>query len=147
MIDINDLSPKMQEQARKQMASISKPVPPAATKRKGRNNKFNAQKTELQGVKFDSKKEARRFQELMLWQKAGEITDLRLQVNFTLIEGFTTTEGQRIKPLVYKADFTYTLHGCRIVEDVKSEATRKNRVYINKRKMMQDKLNIAIVEV
>ena len=80
--------------------------------------------------------------------RAGEISDLRLQHNITLIEGYTDADGIRVKPMVYKADFTYfDKSGKWIVEDTKSEITRKNRVYLNKKKLLKDKRGITIVEV
>ena len=59
------------------------------------------------GIKFDSEREAARFAELKVLRAMGKIRDLRLQANFTLVEGYTTIEGKRIKPMVYRADFTY----------------------------------------
>lgn len=61
----------------------------------------------LKQITFDSIKEAHRFGELELMKNAGKIRDLRLQVNFTLQEGYTTSEGERVRPIVYRADFTY----------------------------------------
>lgn len=75
-------------------------------------NKYGARKAERVlpgGVvhKFDSEKEARRFDELLTLYKSGAITDLKLQPEFTLQEGFTTLEGEHIKARKYKADFSY----------------------------------------
>lgn len=96
--------------------------------------------------------------------REGVIYDLRLQHNFTLIEGYTKPDGERIQPEKYVADFTYRItglfriptsvsfddleywrqaiardeNGGLIIEDVKTRATR-TRVYINKYKMMADK--------
>lgn len=116
-----------------------RPVDEAAKQSKMRNVK-----TGSGGITFDSKREARRYEELMLLLQAGEINDLRLQVNFTLQEGFTTPEGERVRPMVYKADFTYWQNGEYIVEDVKGQRTR---VYLDKKKRMLDKFDIRIREV
>lgn len=99
-------------------------------------------------ITFDSEKEARRFGELRMRLQFGDIRDLRLQVNFTLQEGFTTAEGNRVRPIVYRADFTYqerTLSGWRtVVEDVKGVRTKE---YSMKRKMMLEKFGVDIREV
>ncbi len=99
-----------------------------------------------------AKKEARRYRQLLEMQGTGEIEDLRLQVNFTLQEGYTKPDGERVRPIVYKADFTYwkkdenggyTLY---IVEDVKSRATQ-TAVYRMKRKLIHEKKGITIREM
>ena len=99
-------------------------------------------------ITFDSVKEARRFGELELMKNTGKIRDLRLQVNFTLQEGFTTAAGERVRPIVYRADFVYqepSPTGWRtIVEDVKGVRTKE---YSMKRKMMLEKFGVDIREV
>lgn len=99
-------------------------------------------------ITFDSEKEARRFGELRMRLRFNDIRDLRLQVNFTLQEGFTTAGGERVRPIVYRADFTYqerTPSGWRtIVEDVKGVRTKE---YSMKRKMMLEKFGVDIREV
>jgi hypothetical protein len=85
------------------------------------------------GITFDSKKEAARFQELSILQRAGEIEGLQRQVPFELVP---KTPGERA--VKYKADFVYyDKDGKAIVEDVKSPATRKKADYIIKRKLMK----------
>ena len=98
-------------------------------------------------IRFDSQKEARRYDHLILRQQAGEIRDLRLQVDFTLQEAYTDQEGRRIRAIRYRADFTYRERdGCLVVEDVKSRPTR-TREYLIKRKLMKDRHGIEITEV
>ncbi len=96
-------------------------------------NKYHNQKTRTSdGIEHDSQKEARRWMELQLLQKAGLIGELDRQVKFELIP---KQEGER--PCYYIADFVYTdPTGEIVVEDVKSEATRKDKAYIIKRKLM-----------
>ena len=87
----------------------------------------------INGIKFDSKKEATRYQELLVLQKAGMITNLKLQDRFEIVP---KQPGER--KVVYVADFTYfTQSGKLIVEDVKSAITRKNTACIIKRKLMK----------
>ena len=99
-------------------------------------------------IAFDSEREARRFGELRMLLRCGKIQDLRLQVNFTLQEGYTTADGERVRPIVYRADFTYrerTGDGWRpVVEDVKGVRTKE---YNMKRKMMLEKFGVKIREV
>ena len=96
-----------------------------------RRNKYNAKKTKVDGILFDSKKEAVRYSELKLLEEAGLIENLALQVNFELVP---KTETERA--LNYRADFTYTEDGLEIVEDVKG---KKTDLYIAKRKMFKYK--------
>jgi len=79
-------------------------------------NKYNAKKVEIDGITFDSKKEAARYCDLKLMQRAGEIRDLRLQVEYELIP---KQAGERA--CNYIADFVYrdVATGKTIVEDVK----------------------------
>ena len=59
-------------------------------------------------IHFDSQKEARRFDELVLLERAGKIRELKLQVDFTLQEAYTApATGNRVRAIRYKADFTY----------------------------------------
>ncbi len=113
-------------------------------------SKYGNIKTERENLHFDSKKEADRFDRLMLMLKAGEIKDLRLQVEFTLQPAYTTPEGERVRAIRYLADFTYyrkTEDGWEyVVEDVKTKPTR-TRLYLMKKKLMIDRLGITITEV
>lgn len=69
---------------------------------KPKKSKYGAVKTEVDGIKFDSKHEAKRYQELRLLEQAGEITNLCLQVPFELIP-----KSKYGMPIRYIADFTY----------------------------------------
>ena len=107
--------------------------------------KYGNRKTAVNGILFDSAKEARRYCELMALLEAGQISDLRLQRNFTLTEGYTDTGGKRVKPIVYRADFVYISDGREVVEDVKSRGTR-TKEYLLKKKLMKNK-GIEITEI
>lgn len=98
-------------------------------------------------IRFDSQKEARRFDELLSMLRAGKIRDLKLQHEFVLVEGYRNLEGQWVRPVKYRADFTYLdAHGRMVVEDVKSRAT-KTRVYEIKKRLLRERRGIEIVEV
>lgn len=113
----------------------------------GEENKYHARKWELDGMTFDSRKEARRWHELRFLLRAGVITDVQRQVPFELIPAQKDETGRVIeRAVVYKADFAYRENGEYIVEDVKSEAT-KTREYVIKRKLMLYRYGIRIREV
>ena len=153
-IDINSLPlsaqiqvrAKLDEQRREQNQKRAKKQPKeadAAEPSKYRNIKV-IRVVDGETVKFPSKREARRFDELYLQYKGGAIQDLRLQQDFTLVEGYTRPNGKRVRPMVYKADFVYLRNGKRIVEDAKGKRTEK---YLMKRKPMLEKYGIEISEV
>ncbi len=131
------------------------------------SNKYGAVK--VNG--YDSKKEARRADELRLMERAGRIKDLRMQVPFELIPAMyeaadgSMVESPKGKPLtpyrihkhglwcrerscMYVADFVYVdcETGEQVVEDVKSPATR-TKEYVIKRKLMLWKYGIKINEI
>lgn len=103
-------------------------------------SKYGAKKIELDGRVFHSKKEATRYAELQLMQKANRIADLACQAEFRL-----TVNNQLI--CKYYADFIYKQDGELVVEDVKSEPTRKLPAYRIKNKLMKAIYGIEIKEV
>ena len=109
-------------------------------------SKYNSKKTVVDGQTFDSKKEANRYQELVLLEKAGVIKNLSRQVKFVLIPSQRDENGKVIeRECSYKADFMYYDEaGETIVEDVKGFRTKE---YIIKRKLMLYQYGIRIKEV
>ena len=113
--------------------------------------KYRNIKTEVDGITFDSKREAQRYQELKLELEQGEIRDLRLQPEFHVQEGYIDpATGQRVKPIKYIADFSYERHWkqaegmegwMRIVEDVKGVETD---VFKLKYQLMIEKFRIWV---
>jgi hypothetical protein len=89
-----------------------------------KKNKYNNKITELDGIKFHSKKESVRYSQLKLQEKGGLIKDLRLQVSYELIPKLVIN-GKTERAIKYVADFVYTdtLHETEIVEDVKGMIT------------------------
>lgn len=87
-----------------------------------KKNKYNAKKTIVNGIKFDSKAEATRYKILKKREAIGEISGLTLQPRFTLQEKFKHG-GKTIRKIEYIADFEYTKDGQQIVEDVKGVKT------------------------
>ena len=122
--------------------------------------KYNASKCVVDGITFDSRKEAKRYCELKLLEKENVIRDLRLQVEFELLPNQYATEkryGKNGKPLkdkkvllerrvVYRADFVYILNetGETVVEDVKGVRLAE---YILKRKLFLYRYGVPIKEV
>jgi len=101
-------------------------------------NKFGNRKVEVDGICFDSAKEARRYRELSLCEKAGAIQKLELQPRFILQESFKQN-GKTHRKIEYIADFRYVENGQTIVEDVKSFITKKHPVYALKKKLLLKK--------
>ena len=137
-----------------------------------KRKKYGNVPTEVNGIRFDSQKEANRYSVLMKALEDGFITDLKLQHEFTLQEAYTTPTGQRIRAIKYRADFTYRLGESSyvlpfdtsvqsavdwlramrrpgvnqlVIEDVKSRGT-KTKEYEIKKKLMAEK-GYIILEV
>ena len=103
-----------------------------------RRSKYNASKMQCrQGHIHDSKKEAWRCNELHQMLERGEITDLQIQPAYILIGKHKYPWRSELE-VRYVADFAYRKSGVLTVEDVKSEATRKDEVYILKRKLFEE---------
>lgn len=105
-------------------------------------NKYKNKPITINGIWFQSTKEGNRYAELKLLEKAGQISNLLRQVKYDLIP----KQGKE-RTTCYKADFVYTENGKEIVEDVKSEITRKKPDYIIKRKLMKWIHGIEVREV
>ena len=106
-------------------------------------SKYNSRKTTIDGIEFDSQKEGRRYSELMLLERAGEISELILQPEYILQEGFRKN-GKTYRPIKYIADFMYVEDGKTVVEDVKGA---KTQVYQLKKKLFEKRYDLTIREV
>lgn len=126
--------------------------------------KYGNKKVVVDGIEFDSKKEAQRYCELKLMQRAGVISELQLQKDFELIpaqyESFERygKNGQRLrdgrrcveKSCIYKADFAYMKDGQLVVEDVKGYRDPQSAGYakfVIKRKLMLHLFGIRVIEI
>lgn len=103
--------------------------------------KYRSQAVVVDGVRFASKKEARRWGELKALEAAGVITDLERQVRFDL----HAMGGRSVA--IYWADFTFRENGKLVVEDVKSPPTRTKETYRLKKRFMAAEYGIEIKEV
>ena len=111
-----------------------------------RKNKYNNIKCEYNGIKFDSKKEARRYMELELLEKKGIIKDLITQPKFKLLEKIKW-EGKTLRGRSYLADFQYKIGEDTYVEDVKSKATMTNVYKLKKHLFLQKYPDLIFKEV
>ena len=100
-------------------------------------NKYGNKKVKVDGHTFDSMREANRYRELKLMERAGAIKDLELQPKFELIPTIRT-ERETLYKVSYYADFRYidTKTGGVVVEDVKGYKTKE---YVLKKKMLLHK--------
>lgn len=109
-------------------------------------NKYNAKKTELDGITFDSRLEANRYCELKIMERTGLIQKLQLQPKFVLQEAFEKN-GKKYREISYIADFMYFDNEKRqwVVEDAKGIETE---VFKIKRKLFEYKFgNYTIKEI
>jgi len=107
--------------------------------------KYGNKKTTFAGFTFDSKREAERWSQLCLLQRAGRISDLRRQVAYVLAPSVKFAGARAAKPAIrFIADFEYVENGARIVEDVKSAPTAKLPAFQMKRHLMKSIHNIDV---
>lgn len=105
-------------------------------------SKYHAKKTTVDGITFDSRREADRYLVLKGMEEDGAIEDLRRQVRYELVPAFDV-DGKHYRPVYYVADFVYVEDGKEIVEDVKGMRTD---VYRLKSKLFARRYGKAIKE-
>jgi hypothetical protein len=116
----------------------------AAGKRSGAGGaKYGNKKTVTpDGVKFDSRAEARRWGHLCMQLRAGEISELRRQVAYELVPAVKFADASRVKPAIrYVADFVYVEKGVEVIEDVKGVLTTEFKL---KRHLMKALLGLEV---
>lgn len=109
-----------------------------------KGSKYGNRKTEVDGIRFDSKKEAERYCELKLMQRAGIIHDLMRQKPIEIIP-----KNDRFRACYYVADFVYTTHdGREVIEDVKGYRNgQAYQLFVIKKKLVYERYGIEITEV
>jgi hypothetical protein len=160
---LEDLPPKMREQAKAALEHCGKPLEPLvagaelraqaeliATQEavwfsQSRANKYKAMRVEADGIKFASRKEYRRYLELRLMEKAEEISGLRVHVAFALFDTGDNCRGELIGR--YTSDFVYKQAGRLVVEDVKTSATARLRDWVRTKKLMRVCHGIEVTEI
>ena len=112
-------------------------------------SKYRNKKVLVDGVAFDSKKEAKRYRELKLLEDAGIIEKLERQVKFDLLPNQKDPDGKVIERKVqYVADFVYMKNGKVIVQDVKGYRDGgAYRVFVIKRKLMLYRFGLRVIEI
>lgn len=114
-------------------------VAPAGTVRATSKSKYGNKKTVVDGITFDSAKEAKRWTELKLLERGNVIRNLERQVPFKV-----NIDGHHI--CTWIADFVYFEGQGRVIEDVKSPYTRKLPVYRLKKKLIEAMYGLRIQE-
>lgn len=107
-----------------------------------RTSKYHSKKTVVDGIEFDSAKEAKRYTKLRALEEGGKIQGLRLQVPFELVPSFEC-DGVKYREMKYIADFVYYRDGKQVVEDCKGFKTAEYKL---KKKLMAYLKHINIEE-
>ena len=128
---IEAFPPHIQKQIKSQLAQKTRMEEIADEENIEKKSKYSSAKTDVDEIRFDSKKEAEFYAELKLREKAGEISHLRLQPRYLLQEAFKH-EGKQYREMEYVADFEYIENGVIVVVDVKGFRTA---VYMIKKKL------------
>lgn len=128
---IDKFPPHIQQQINRQLAKKTRMEELAEEENPEKKSKYSSAKTDLDGIRFDSKKEAKFYAELKVRERAGEISRLRLQPRYLLQDAFKH-EGKQYREIEYVADFEYIENGETVVVDVKGF---KTAVYMIKRKL------------
>ncbi len=159
MEDIGRFSQKAQAQilqkvqAQQAAQKAAQGMEKAAKPKKG--NKLHAEKVDMTMpdgtlMHFDSKREARRYMDLWLMQRAGEISGLQTQVKYELIPKQVHKDGTKERAIEYVADFVYEQGGETVVEDSKGfrdTSSAAYRLFVMRRKMMLYFHGISVREV
>ena len=105
-------------------------------------SKYHAKKTCVDGITFDSKREADRYLVLKSMEEDGTIEDLRRQVRYELVPAFDV-DGKHYRAVHYVADFVYREDGHEVIEDVKG---MKTDVYRLKSKLVAYRYGMNVRE-
>lgn len=105
-------------------------------------SKYHAEKTVVDGITFDSRKEADRYLVLKSMEEDGAIEDLRRQVRYELVPAFDV-DDKHYRPVFYVADFVYREDGKEVIEDVKGMMTDTYRL---KAKLFAYRYGVSIRE-
>ena len=108
--------------------------------------KYGNVKVKHKGQLFDSKKEMRRYKDLLLLEAAGEIQNLQVHPKYTLLKGFKDRNNKKIRAITVSWDFFYTRGTQSYVEDVKSPITRKETAYNIRKRLFIAKFPDIIFE-
>ena len=122
------------------------PVKPQSKRKSKRKSKYNNQKTIVDGIKFDSKKEAEYYCQLKLLKQAGEIKDYRLQPRYELQPAFEKN-SKKYRAITYIADFAIINNdGTTEVVDIKGVETQVFKIKKKLFEYMYPDLNLKVVK-
>ena len=112
-----------------------------------RRGKYNARKTKIDGITFDSKAEARRYRALKLMQKAGAIMHLTVHPKYMIQAPFIDNTGAKIRGIIYTGDFEYLEEpdAQMVVEDVKGVETAVFKIKAKMFKRLYPEYDFRIV--
>jgi Protein of unknown function (DUF1064) len=110
-------------------------------------NKYNARSATRDGITFDSQAEARRYDQLLLLERAGEITELVVHQRFEIFPGFIR-DGKKIQAIYYEVDYAYLecASGKWVAEDVKGIRTAVFKIKIKMFLYRYKDIDFRIVE-
>jgi hypothetical protein len=91
-------------------------------------SKYGNRKRQINGYTFDSLAEAARYEELLLLEAGGVISDLKVHPRYILLPALRLSDGSLQRPITYIADFAYTENGRTVIEDVKGKETESWRI-------------------
>jgi hypothetical protein len=106
--------------------------------------KYHSRKLEVDGYAFDSQAEGKRYQQLKLMERAGQIRLLEVHPTYELQPAFKDREGKTVRAIAYEADFSYIEGGERVVEDVKGMETKDYKL---KAKMFRYRYSALVYRV
>jgi hypothetical protein len=109
----------------------------------GSGSKYHAQKTIVDGIKFDSAAESRAYSKLRWAELLGIISDLELQPRYVLQEGFSAS-GKRVRAITYRGDFRFIREGKTVVVEVKGFETEAWKI---REKLFRAKYPDIVLEV
>lgn len=118
---------------------------PSPSSEPAKPRKYRNVPVTIDGITFDSKHEAHRYEQLRMEQRAGLISDLELQPKFPLHT--VTPSGVKVEIGVFTPDFRYVRDGAIVIEDAKSPATRKETSYRLRKRICEAEYQVTIVEV
>lgn len=111
-----------------------------------KESKYKSRKVTLDGITFPSQKEADKYAELKILQRAGEVARLEMQPEFILQEGYRDGKGKRHRPIKYRADFRVTYRDGR-VEVIETKGYRTEAYRMKKKMFLARYPDINFVEV
>ena len=135
-----DLSPSTAASHKDRHEAGKRPEPQISLKEPIKKRKYRNEPIEINGIRFDSKKEAARYGELKLLERAGTIESLTVHPKYEFVHN-----GVRIGS--FRPDFSYKEYGQVVIEDVKSPPTRAETSYRIRKRLLKAFYDLDVREV